>query len=116
MEEPDDDRFYGEDDDDVEEAVFLVPSGLLAGGGDDSAHMVNNVDDWHDGAYPFTWSDVAVTALGLAANLSGAVSIFFRDLRHDMCAARNHGSRRRQVAEFDADVAALPTAVTPTSD
>jgi len=104
----DEDNSFLSDDDDDDEAVFIVP-GLL-GGSDDASHMVNNSDDWHDGAYPLTLADVAVTTLGLAANIARAVNIFFLDLRHDMCASRNHGSRRRAVADYDADIAALPTA------
>ena len=107
----DDEIFNDDSDEDDEDGVFMIPGLLMAGPEDSSnSHLVNNSEDWHDGAYPFTLADVAVTTLGLAANLAKVVNIFFLDLRHDMCAARNQTSKRRQVAEFDADLAALPIA------
>lgn len=99
------DGMFDSDHDDFDDDEMV----LLQGDAVDT-HMVTNSEDWPNGAWPLTVQDLAVTTMGLAANVTKALSLFFLDIRRDLAASRNNRVRQMSVQEFDDELLRLPAA------
>lgn len=72
--------------------------------------LLSNEGTWSDGVWQITKTDVAICLSGLAANLSTSFAVFFRDLRSDLCASRNHREKVETVKTFDRELMELTSA------
>lgn len=92
-----------DDDEDFEaEGMTVVVGEDIAG------TLISNDDQWPTGVLAYHPLDLAVCLAGLAANVSASFSVFFADVRRDLCAARNRVSQEGMVGDFDEQLLALP--------
>jgi hypothetical protein len=84
-----------------EEVVYEWPA---------SPELLSNEGSWSDGVWQITRTDVAICLTGLAANISTSFAVFWRDLRSDLCASRNHREKIETVKSFDRELMQLSAA------
>jgi hypothetical protein len=77
---------------------------------DSEPALISNDGSWPSTAMKYHPLDMVVCVAGLAANISSSFTVFFADIRRDLCAARNRETATGVVAEFDEQLFALPVA------
>jgi len=85
---------------------------VFGGSGDSGGSelgLISNVEQWPSGSLKYHPLDAVICATGLAANIATSFSVFFSDMRRDLCAARNRVVNSGLVSEFDDQLLRLPS-------
>jgi len=71
--------------------------------------LISNDGQWPSAALKYHPLDMVVCLAGLAANISQSFSVFFADVRRDLCAARNKETASGVIRDFDEQLLSLPS-------